>query len=100
LANLLRNAEEHGSGVHELKVHMAGSSVVFSVEDRGPGFDDLDQAFSRGYQGADGKGALGLGLALVRRIAEAHGGSAHAENLPQGARVSLHLPTPPSTLPT
>ena len=52
----------------------------------------MERAFDRGYQGADGKGALGLGLALVRRVANAHDGRVSAENLDPGARVTLELP--------
>lgn len=95
LANMLRNAEEHGEGLVAIKLSRAEDTVLLQVEDRGPGFGDLKRAFERGYQGADGKGALGLGLALVRRIAEAHEGTAFAENLEQGARVTLRLPAPP-----
>jgi len=93
LANLIRNAEEHGGGVAAIKLSRTEDAVLIQIEDRGPGFEDLDKAFERGYQGADGKGALGLGLALVRRIAEAHGGSSSTENLDPGARVTLRLPT-------
>lgn len=95
LANLLRNAEEHGGGVAAVKLSRGGDKTIIQIEDRGPGFEDLDQAFERGYQGADGKGALGLGLALVRRIAEAHDGTASAKNLEPGARVTLRLPAEP-----
>jgi two-component system nitrogen regulation sensor histidine kinase NtrY len=39
-----------------------------------------------------------LGLAIVRRIAQDHGGEAHYEALPRGSRFSLILPlTPPVT---
>lgn len=92
LANLIRNAQEHGGSVAAVKLSRGENTVLIQIEDRGPGFEDLEQAFERGYQGADGKGALGLGLALVRRIAEAHGGTASAENLGPGARVTLRLP--------
>lgn len=95
LANLIRNAQEHGGGIAALKLsHEAGSTLIH-VEDRGPGFENLELAFERGYQGADGKGTLGLGLALVRRIAEAHEGTATVQNLRPGARVTLRLPAGP-----
>jgi two-component system, OmpR family, sensor kinase len=71
---------------------------VFEVDDRGPGFapGDEGRVFDRFYRGGadtEHHGSLGLGLALVRRIAVAHGGSAEARNRPGGgARVMLELP--------
>ena len=55
------------------------------------------EAFYRGLGGAtDRSGSLGLGLALVRRIARAHGGDAWAENLPDGgARVAFSVGSQP-----
>jgi signal transduction histidine kinase len=67
----------------------------FIVSDDGPGFrpDLLSRAFEpfvRGGFDADGMGA-GLGLSIVRAVAEAHGGSASIENTGSGARVTLEL---------
>jgi two-component system OmpR family sensor kinase len=98
LANLLENARKYGLGVAAMKVSATSQGVVFSVEDSGPGFDPqalerLFKPFSRGTQTRGEASGLGLGLSLVRRIAEAHGGTATAENLPAGgARVSLEIP--------
>jgi signal transduction histidine kinase len=101
IANLLRNAAEHGGGrATRLEVHATADAVSFAVEDDGPGFPpgELERAFDAFHRRADGKpraGSLGLGLALVRRIAHAHGGTAHAENRKDhGARVTLTIPTP------
>ena len=58
----------------------------------------LGRAFER-FSRADaarGRGGAGLGLAIVRTIAQAHGGSAHAENRRPGADVWLALPQPGS----
>jgi two-component system OmpR family sensor kinase len=102
LQNLLSNAVHHGHGVTLLRVRADQSEVVFEVEDQGPGFlpETLEHAFDRFYRGqgsAERAGSsLGLGLALVRRIAQAHGGRAWAVNCPGGgARVSFSVPQVP-----
>lgn len=97
LANLLRNAGEHGGGPSALRVRAGAGDVVFEVDDRGPGFSagDLDAAFDAFHRRATKPraGSLGLGLALVRRIAQAHGGTATARNLTGGgARLTLRIP--------
>jgi two-component system, OmpR family, sensor kinase len=102
LANLIDNARKHGSGLVRLAVRADGAGVSFEVVDRGPGFapGDESRVFERFYRGADpdagSHGSLGLGLALVKRIADAHGGRVHAANDPAGgARVVLELPLSP-----
>jgi len=102
LANLLDNARKHGSGLVRLEVRAEGAGVTFVVVDRGRGFapGDESRVFERFYRGADpdagSHGSLGLGLALVKRIADAHGGRVHAANEPGGgARVLLELPLSP-----
>jgi signal transduction histidine kinase len=99
LANLIDNARKHGGGVDGIAVRGGDGTVVFEVSDRGPGFapGDEDRVFDRFYRGngdaGQHHGSLGLGLALVRRIAVAHGGRADAANRPGGgARVTLELP--------
>jgi len=79
-----------------LRVKRANGHVAFEVEDHGAGLADGDEAriFEPFYRRSD-QGSLGLGLALVKRIAEAHGGRAYAENRDKGgARVGVELPVP------
>jgi two-component system sensor histidine kinase MprB len=61
------------------------------VRDRGPGIDetDLPHVFDRFYRapGARGRPGSGLGLAIVKQVAEAHGGSVHAERADGGGTL-------------
>jgi signal transduction histidine kinase len=94
LGNLIDNAKKHGGGVEAFKVKRENGHVAFEVEDHGEGFAAGEEArvFEPFYRRGE-NGSLGLGLSLVRRIAEAHGGRAYAENRGEGgARVGLELP--------
>lgn len=99
LSNLVENAKRHGGGLVALRVAREDGALVFVVEDAGPGFppDGEGKVFVPFAPRANGEpreaGSLGLGLALVKRIAEAHGGQAFAENREGGgARVGLRIP--------
>lgn len=96
LANLVRNALDHGRGVTGVIVRRADERIEVTVEDAGPGFaaDDLPRVFEPFYRGREkAGGSLGLGLALVDRVARAHDGAARAANRAGGgAQVTLALP--------
>lgn len=102
LRNLIRNAIEHTpapGGLVRLEVTARpGGMVRFVVLDDGPGIDDdqLEQVFERFHRTDDDRsrktGGAGLGLAIVRAIARAHGGDARAMKSPVGARLELDLP--------
>lgn len=98
LSNLIDNAKRHGQGLERLRVQREGDRVRFEALDRGPGLAAGDEtkifeSFYRGDRTRDDKPSLGLGLALVRRIAEAHGGSVYARNREGGgAIVGFDLP--------
>jgi signal transduction histidine kinase len=97
LSNLVDNALRHGDGSVSLRAAAANGNVELHVQDEGPGFSDgfaarAFERFSRSQPGREGSGA-GLGLSIVKMIAEAHGGTAEAANSPQGgADVCLVLP--------
>ncbi|MFV5994431.1 ATP-binding protein [Streptomyces sp. NPDC056231] len=104
LDNALRYAPDGSNVEVGLTVRGAGmdARAVIEVRDHGPGFPRafLPLAFER-FRRADAArsrhgGGAGLGLAIVRSIAQAHGGSATAENAPGGgARVRLTIPLAP-----
>jgi heavy metal sensor kinase len=98
LRNLLENGIRHArpGGVVRVTAERLDGVTRFVVTDDGPGFrpDLLTRAFepfTRGDIETDGSAGAGLGLSIVRAVAEAHGGAASAENTPDGARVTLDL---------
>ncbi len=101
LVNLLDNALKYspaGSPI-EIAARAEGGEVVFEVRDRGRGIpageeERIFESFYRCAEGARTEGA-GLGLAVVRAVAQAHGGRARASARPGGgALFALHLPSP------
>jgi signal transduction histidine kinase len=67
---------------------------VIEVADSGPGIppDELPHVFERFYKSTD-SGGMGLGLAIARKLTEAHGGTIRAESAPgQGTTVRVLLP--------
>lgn len=99
LSNLVDNALKYSptQGQVTLRITAVSSGVLIVVEDDGPGIaeDDIPFIFDQFYrgQGNDGIVGTGLGLALVKSIAQAHGGRAWAENRAEGGAVFyLQLP--------
>jgi len=96
LSNLLENAVRHAGGPTRLWIGAREGQLGFVVEDDGPGFSASDlpsvfESFVRGKSSSSGA-SLGLGLALVRRIALAHAGRAWAQNRsPRGAEVGFSI---------
>jgi len=97
ISNLIDNSLRYGAGDVTLSATRVGHRVELHVADRGAGFGDelLTRAFDR-FSRADlarGRGGVGLGLTIVRTIAQAHGGDAGARDLPQGgADVWIAIP--------
>jgi CheY-like chemotaxis protein len=102
LANLLNNAAKYTDegGQIVLEAGCDGDEVTICVRDNGPGISPalLPQVFDMFTQ-ADrtldrAQGGLGIGLTLVKRLVEMHGGSveARSEGLGQGAEFVVRLP--------
>lgn len=99
LSNLLSNAVKFtapGDRI-ELFVHPRGEGAEIVVEDSGPGIrgEDLAHVFERFWRApdADGTPGSGIGLAIVKELVEAHGGTITAESrLGEGSRFVLTLP--------
>lgn len=94
LLALLSNARRYATpGNVEISILKSGSNAILRVEDTGPGLprEFVEQAF-RPFSRADASrsrrsGGSGLGLSIVRAIAEAHGGSASCRNSSRGGAV-------------
>jgi len=100
--NLLENAVRHGRRTGrdgEVNVHLQidGGQAVLHVDDRGPGVppEQRERIFEPFYRlpgASEREGGVGLGLALVRSIAQRHGGSVTCDNrVGGGARFTLRL---------
>jgi signal transduction histidine kinase len=101
LTNLVLNAVRHtpADGTVHVEARQEGEAAVIRVRDACGGIaaDDLARVFEPGWRGdtartpGAGEGA-GLGLAIVRGVAEAHGGSVHVANVGAGCCFELRLP--------
>jgi len=103
LDNVVRNALRHSpaGGTVNVGASVQGPWLTLSVDDSGPGVpeEQLEHIFEPFVRVSEAReresGGHGLGLAIVRRAMEAHGGRASASNRPEGGlRVNLWLPTP------
>ncbi|MDB4976083.1 MAG: Phosphate regulon sensor protein PhoR [Myxococcaceae bacterium] len=91
--NLLDNALKYGEGTPiDVTVEVQRRELAISVRDRGPGIPrgDVKRVFDRFYRvrrpGQQQRGS-GIGLSLVKHIADAHGGRAWADNAPDGGAI-------------
>jgi two-component system, OmpR family, sensor histidine kinase MprB len=93
--NLLDNAAKFGSSGARVEVRLRAGELT--VRDHGPGIApaDLPHVFDRFYRAPSARGipGSGLGLSIVRQVAERHGGTVRAEAAPgMGTLIRLRLP--------
>jgi signal transduction histidine kinase len=101
LINLLENAVKYSPAGTPIRVfaRRSASMVHLGVNDHGLGIpsSERDRIFQKFERGADAKdagiGGVGIGLALVKRIAEGHGGTVFVESEPgEGSTFTIELP--------
>ena len=101
VSNLIDNAQRYGASDQPVTLGLSRNNGVLSlsVEDHGSGIaeQDLPHVFEPFYRAAEvrkaGQTGHGLGLAVARRIATAHGGTLEVEStMGQGSRFVLELP--------
>ncbi len=99
--NMLANAAAHPPAGERIRVRVAraGADATVSVIDHGPGIPpgDLERIFERFYRVDESRGrargGAGLGLAIVRRLVEMHGGRVWAQSVEgEGATFTFTLP--------
>ncbi len=106
VANVLNNAARYtpDGGRIEMSLRTAGDEAVIGVSDNGQGMEPdliprLFQLFTQGRRSPDrSQGGLGVGLALVKRLVELHGGRVKAESPGpgRGSTITIELPRAPS----
>jgi signal transduction histidine kinase len=101
LDNVLDNARKYGGGPRspiKVEARRENGEVVLAVSDSGTGIppQELERIFDPFYRGTTARTrqtGFGLGLALARRVIEAHGGKIRASNVEGGgARIEMRLP--------
>jgi signal transduction histidine kinase len=96
VANLLDNARVHGKGAVAVRIERRARQIAVEVDDAGPGMPADRRADAFRAFVPSRAGGLGLGLALVSRIAVAHGGGAWISDRPGGgARVGFTVELAP-----
>lgn len=98
LTNLVENGLKYGGAVQG-RVRADGRLAVIEIDDVGPGIPpaELDRVFEPFFRSEPSRnretGGIGLGLAVVRSVARAHGGDVTLHNRPEGGlRARVELP--------
>lgn len=99
LSNAIKFSPEGTTVLIRSRPESSGEGLQFTVSDTGPGIPeaDLPHIFERFYQGKTQEGRVyvgsGIGLALAKRVVEAHGGKIWAESI-LGTGTALHFTIP------
>lgn len=102
LTNLLDNAIKYSKSNKKISIQLElrNDFITITVNDQGIGIprEEQEKIFEKFYRGSQARGlnveGVGIGLALVKHVAESHGGSVSVESRPgQGSRFRLRLPT-------
>ncbi|MDP9405164.1 MAG: HAMP domain-containing histidine kinase [Actinomycetota bacterium] len=91
--NLLSNAEKYGKPPFQVRGWRENGHVKVAVRDHGTGLDpsQLDRLFAD-FAGSDDAASVGLGLAIVWQLVQAHGGDVAYSDAEPGARFVVSLP--------
>ncbi len=109
IQNLVDNAAKYTDGQPEPRITIGQAGVepgshwpVVYVRDNGDGFEPAhaERIFGLFEQLNPGRGGTGIGLTLVRRIVETHGGRVWAESAGRGQGASFYFTLPPAAQPT
>jgi two-component system sensor histidine kinase MprB len=103
VTNLLDNAAKWSPDDGTVTVRLSDGTLT--VDDQGPGIAEVDRphVFDRFYRSQESRGmsGSGLGLSIVRQVAERHSGSVTADDAPGGgARLVLRLPGASAPVPS
>ncbi|HEY5295236.1 MAG TPA: HAMP domain-containing sensor histidine kinase [Gaiellaceae bacterium] len=98
LQPIIENACRYGSRRIQVSIGRENATVVYSVEDDGPGVtpDEQERIFEPGVRGraqTDGDAGAGLGLSLARRLARSADGDIVADPTASGGRFLIQLPS-------
>lgn len=99
IRNLIENALNHTPRGTIVEIELSGDRAL-RISDRGPGVrpEQRELVFRRFWRASRRGGGAGLGLAIVAKVAETHGGTVHVEDARDGgACFVLKLPAPPAS---
>jgi signal transduction histidine kinase len=93
VVNLVGNGLRHGEPPVTVRTTTDGCTARLEVRDHGQGVPGLARSRLFTQFSADGADSVGLGLWIVGKLAQAHGGEAHYEDADPGARMVVTWPT-------